>query len=73
LPDFVQNLLEISARKPHPQSIPRGRTHPQANQMTCPKIPHINDWPVAGPHLWCRVGSAIVKKKKEGKVIPMHN
>jgi len=30
---FVQNLLEMSGREPHPQYTPRGRPNPQVSQM----------------------------------------
>jgi hypothetical protein len=30
----VQNLMEMSASEPHPQSNPRGRPNPEASQMT---------------------------------------
>jgi hypothetical protein len=30
---LVQNLLEMSAREPQPQSSPRGRPNPQASKM----------------------------------------
>jgi hypothetical protein len=37
---LVQNLLEVNARDPHPQSTPRGRPNLQASQMTPPLKPN---------------------------------
>jgi hypothetical protein len=37
---LVQNMLEISAKEPHPHSTPREKPNPQARQLTCLEAQH---------------------------------